>query len=74
MAARKWLLPKTEKEKQHCRNNVKKIADKKRAATHCKRNHEFSLENTYWRKDGRRVCRTCNRDRQWYHKRGLEFI
>lgn len=27
--------------------------------THCKRNHEFSPENTYIFPDGRRCCKTC---------------
>ena len=31
----------------------------RRKATHCKRGHEFSWENTYHRPDGYRVCRTC---------------
>lgn len=29
--------------------------------THCKHGHEFTLENTFIRKDGRR-CRTCKRN------------
>ena len=28
--------------------------------THCKRGHEFNETNTYKRKDGRRLCKTCN--------------
>jgi hypothetical protein len=37
-------------------------------ATHCKRGHEYSVEDTYWvrrRKSGTkaRVCRACNRAR-----------
>ena len=30
--------------------------------THCKRGHEFTLENTYVFPDGRRSCRTCMRE------------
>ena len=30
------------------------------AQTHCKRGHEFTLENTYITKNGRRSCRTCH--------------
>lgn len=30
--------------------------------THCKHGHPFDEENTYVH-DGRRICRTCNRDR-----------
>lgn len=35
--------------------------------THCKRGHEFNLENTYVTAIGRRVCRTCEHQR--YKKR-----
>jgi WhiB family redox-sensing transcriptional regulator len=27
--------------------------------THCPKNHEYTPENTYWRTDGTRNCRTC---------------
>lgn len=37
---------------------VKANAEKKRAATHCKNNHEFTDENTYLH-NGRRACRKC---------------
>jgi hypothetical protein len=33
-------------------------------ATHCRRGHEFSPDNTYVYPDGRRECRTCCRMRQ----------
>lgn len=36
----------------------------KRRLTHCKHGHEFTPENTYWRKEGRRMCRACGRSRQ----------
>ena len=32
------------------------------ARTHCKRNHEFTLENTAIRANGTRRCRACDRD------------
>lgn len=37
--------------------------------THCRRGHEFTPENTIWRRDTRgyrdqRFCRTCHRDKQ----------
>lgn len=32
------------------------------AKTHCKRDHEFTPENTYRHKDGRRECWTCKRE------------
>lgn len=28
--------------------------------THCKQGHEYTAENTYWRKTGGRQCRTCS--------------
>lgn len=30
------------------------------AQTHCKNGHEFNVENTYHRAEGRRGCRPCN--------------
>jgi hypothetical protein len=36
----------------------------KRRWTHCVHGHEFTPENTYWRKEGRRNCRQCRRDRR----------
>jgi hypothetical protein len=40
-------------------------AEKKSRAkrTHCKRGHEFTVDNTYRRKDGSRACRTCQDER-----------
>jgi hypothetical protein len=32
-----------------------------RDKTHCKRGHEFTEENTIWRKDGGRQCRACTK-------------
>lgn len=32
-----------------------------RRMTHCKYGHEFTPENTVWRADGTRTCRTCRR-------------
>lgn len=31
--------------------------------THCLMGHEYNLSNTYYRKDGSRKCRVCNRER-----------
>jgi hypothetical protein len=31
--------------------------------THCPKGHEYTADNTYKRKDGRRDCRTCHRER-----------
>lgn len=30
---------------------------------YCKRGHEFTPENTYWRKEGWRVCKICQTER-----------
>lgn len=35
-----------------------------RQKTHCKRGHEFTEANTYIRKNGTRLCRTCHNDRR----------
>lgn len=32
--------------------------------THCLRGHEFTAENTYWRRSGGRDCRACIRERR----------
>ena len=36
----------------------------KRRWTHCIHGHEFNEQNTYWRKEGRRACRQCARERR----------
>jgi hypothetical protein len=52
--------------------NVTRIAETRRAKTHCKNGHEFTQENTLVRHDnGCRDCRTCKQDRSWYSDRGL---
>jgi hypothetical protein len=36
-----------------------------RYRTHCRRRHEYTLENTYWRKDtNTRICRICQAERR----------
>jgi hypothetical protein len=40
--------------------------------THCANNHEFTPENTRWRKDGGRVCRQCKREREAKRKARLD--
>lgn len=51
---------------------IAEIAERRRAATHCKRGHEFTPENTYIH-HGRRRCRTCKRDGDFYWSRGLSI-
>jgi hypothetical protein len=41
--------------------NIRRV---KRRWTHCIHGHEFNEENTYWRREGRRVCRECARVRR----------
>lgn len=33
---------------------------KRSSRTHCREGHEFTTENTHWRSDGGRQCRTCH--------------
>lgn len=40
----------------------KTLAARNAAKTHCDNDHEFTEENTYWRKGGGRHCRTCLAD------------
>lgn len=46
-----------------------------RAMTHCKRGHPFDEENTYWRLDGHRGCKECQRAhvRLWQRQRRLKL-
>jgi hypothetical protein len=37
-------------------------AAKQRSKTHCPQGHPYDEENTYWRPDGARNCRTCVRE------------
>jgi hypothetical protein len=50
-----------------CRTNLLRgetLAAENTQKTSCKHGHEFTPENTYYAKNGSRVCRTCNRMRQ----------
>lgn len=38
--------------------------------THCHRGHPFSEANTYVKKDGARMCKTCSRDLQRARRKG----
>jgi hypothetical protein len=43
-------------------NNLDKVrhgTDHNAVKTHCKQGHEFTPDNTYWRQEGGRTCRTC---------------
>ena len=40
-----------------------RIAAVNAAKTHCVKGHEFTLQNTYRKKNGTRDCRRCNADR-----------
>ena len=39
--------------------------------THCPAGHEYDSVNTHIKRDGSRICKTCNRNRarEWYRKR-----
>jgi hypothetical protein len=43
---------------------VRTLAKQRSEATHCKRGHEFSPENTHRGADGKRKCLTCKRARE----------
>jgi hypothetical protein len=44
-------------------------AKRARAATHCKRGHS----DWVWTPDGRRQCRVCKVDRNYYYRKGFGF-
>lgn len=44
------------------RGRFRKVTPKK-PQTHCNRGHEFTAENTKWKKTGTKSCRTCSRER-----------
>lgn len=68
-----------------CKQCLRDIHDRKRASegkplhvgsgyrhqTHCRRGHELTPENTSVKRDGRRRCLTCQRDRDRTHKARL---
>jgi len=41
------------------RMNTRRGDAGKLRATHCRHGHEYTWENTYWRRNGDRECRTC---------------
>jgi hypothetical protein len=50
------------------RENVRNsnVGVKLKSRTHCLHGHEYTNVNTYYAKNGSRVCRACKLD--WYHK------
>jgi hypothetical protein len=49
----------------HAENlNRREVPSRKGVATHCKAGHEFDLLNTYYRTNGNRRCRACDRERE----------
>lgn len=58
--------------------NVRAIAARRRAATHCKYGHELKPGAYYVvrRRGGRteRVCKVCKNDRQWFWRHGLRWL
>lgn len=45
------------------RDRVDRGRDAKKSQTHCVHGHEFTEDNTYVKKNGSRICNTCNRIR-----------
>lgn len=52
-----WFAPET----PTAHGTVDKRSNALPRATHCQRGHEFSDENTLFRRNGRRACRACER-------------
>lgn len=47
----------------HFSCNAKSISHYNNRKTHCKNGHEFTVKNTFIRKDKARDCRTCHKNR-----------
>lgn len=52
----------------HAENMRRATGWKKVPATHCKYGHPFDEENTTFLPDGKRACRTCQRERMRKHR------
>jgi hypothetical protein len=50
-------------------DSVKALASVNAAKTHCPKNHPYTEENTYRSPSGRRICRTCQRERHLQRSR-----
>lgn len=48
----------------HCRLTTWEAIGVERRTTHCIHGHEWTEENTHIRKNGKRSCRACDRDRK----------
>jgi hypothetical protein len=59
---RRWYYPETPPQTRHTDRRVEAYG-KERSAT-CHRGHEWTPENTRWRRDGRRTCRACEKARK----------
>ena len=44
-------------------DRINKNRDHNKNKTHCKRGHKYTKNNTYYYKNGARLCKACNRDR-----------
>jgi hypothetical protein len=64
------MRPMTRREHQSEHLDLVEARGSKKPKTHCKRGHEFTVENTWMRKEGNRVCRICNgiRLKEWQAK------
>lgn len=47
--------------------------EQRRNKTHCIHGHELSGTNLYVTSKGKRQCKICKVDRNWYYRRGLKF-
>jgi hypothetical protein len=58
---RRWYYPETPPTTRHTDRRIEAY-DKERSAA-CHKGHEWTPENTRWRRDGQRTCRACEKAR-----------